>query len=178
MVTETQCLLDMDGVLCDFVTRRLQLAGITDPNWYDQFPGNHDLQRCMGMSTIEFYGELDRNFWANLNWMPDGKEILKHVEERFGKENVCLCTSPTRDDECIPGKKAWIRKHLGSHYLRNVMFTNVKFFASGPNRLLVDDSEAHVDEYKGPSYLLPRIWNRRHAERHSTVPDLIVRLYQ
>jgi 5'(3')-deoxyribonucleotidase len=173
-------LVDLDGVLADFFTARLRLAGISDLNWYNQFLGQYDLHKLLGMDRKKAYDDLPREFWANLDWMPDGKKILSLVEEKFGREYVSICTSPTNSDDCIPGKKDWIRKHLGTHYLRRTIFTQMKHHVVSPNHIIIDDYDEVIKNCArrgAKTVLVPRLWNAKHAEAKSALAHVTLKLY-
>ena len=152
-----KCLLDMDGVLVDFVAGAAKHHGF-DPVVVDRW----DFVEKVGLTTAQFWNPLNADFWAGLPWTPDGREILAAVEDAFGKENVCLLSSPCDTAGCMDGKLTWIREHLPG-YRRRFLFGPAKEFAANGNRVLVDDSDGNAEAFRnagGPVLLVPRPWNR------------------
>lgn len=153
-----KCLLDMDGVLVNFVKGVCAFHGVDTP--YPKYQ-NWNMEIPLGIDKNTFYGNLGREFWANLEWTPDGFEILEVVEERFGVKNVCLLTSPVAADGCIDGKMDWIKKHL-PQYSRQFLVGPAKEFCANSNHFLVDDFEENIDKFNasgGRGVLVPRPWN-------------------
>lgn len=88
--------VDMDGVLCDFVRQYKDRTGedlsLTD-NWD---PDSEVL--------------LDESFWSEMHWMPDGRELWNFVK----RHKPTILSSPGKEGAAsIPGKHAWLLKHLG-----------------------------------------------------------------
>lgn len=161
--------LDLDGVLVDFVGGFQRALGLKPPDpWpaacYDSFAA-HGLKE-----TSELWNTFDtEDFWANLDWMPDGLNILRILESKFRKENIAICTSPTRNPGCAAGKVRWIQKHL-PEYSRRFFIGTSKHLAGGEGGLLIDDSDHNVKKYrayKGQAILVPRVWNSRWTEKRS-----------
>jgi len=157
--------LDMDGVLVNFVAGACARHGRPDPYLDPANYGNFDMAAIWGMPNGEFWRKLDgADFWANLDWMPDGREILEMVELRFGAKNVCLLTAPCLDPQCIPGKLAWVDKHLPQYRSRFIP-TAAKGFLAHKNAVLFDDRDSNIAEFRldgGAAFLIPRPWNAGH----------------
>lgn len=158
--------LDMDGVLVDFINGACRAHQVHNPYERDpqQSAGVWDIERLVGMSVDEFWPPLGKDFWANLNWMPDGQAILAAVEQKFGRDNICLLTSPCDTDGCADGKLAWIRRHL-PEYRRRYFLGPPKEFAASANRILIDDSDHNCERFGdegGSTILIPRPWNQLH----------------
>jgi len=170
------CFLDMDGVLVDAVKGMCEHHKIPSP-WLDPANlGKWDIDKLSGIKPSEFWGAFGHDFWANLPWMPDGKEILAIVEAHFGADNVCILTSPpaSNQGEAIAGKIAWLEKHLPK-YKRRSLFGPVKRFCAHPNACLIDDMDRNVTEFiieSGWAVLIPRPWNMYHASKYTMVDYL------
>lgn len=161
-----QCLLDVDGVLTDFVGGLLAVHGIKDDPYHrPENLGLWNTNEALGMSAEECWGPLNCfEFWANLDFKEDAHMILEIVESKFGRENIALLTSPALfNHECSSGKHYWIDKHL-PRYRGRWFIGEGKAFLAAPDRVLIDDRDKNYDEYiqKGPAILLPRPWNRLH----------------
>lgn len=89
--------IDLDGVLAAFSKGYQDLTGI---NLEGKF-----------LNTPEFWNHIDEagiDFWANLEWMPDGKELWKYVK----KYNPKILSAPSRQESSRIGKQLWVEKHL------------------------------------------------------------------
>jgi len=153
-------LLDMDGVLVDFVGGVWKHWGFTH-----EYPkGDYDIIKATGllMSPEQFWGNLSGDdFWANLEWMPDGKEILAAIESLVPQKDICLLTSPILAPECSSGKHRWIT-HNAPAYKRQFLIGSAKEFCAGPDRILIDDSQSNCEKFVdagGKAILVPRPWN-------------------
>tara|TARA_R100001082_G_scaffold81052_2_gene48036 strand:- start:736 stop:1413 length:678 start_codon:yes stop_codon:yes gene_type:complete len=52
--------------------------------------------------------EDDFDWWAKLEWMPDGKELWDHIKVL----NPYILTSPMKQEGSREGKRAWVAKNL------------------------------------------------------------------
>ena len=82
-----RCMLDLDGVLVDFLAGAHRYYDL--PYSYEDYPyelGNyHNCPPPNGeMTTREFWDGLDEEFWENIPWMHDGRELLAAVEQALG----------------------------------------------------------------------------------------------
>ena len=175
-----RCLLDLDGVLIDFLSAAHQYHGL--PYSYSNYPyelGSFaNVPPAQGtLSTREFWDAFDRNFWVNLPWIQEGHEILRTLEYAFGRENICLLTSPTINPESIIGKIEWIKRELPD-YKRRYLVGPAKHFCAGPDTVLVDDTDKNINAFKaggGQTILVPRPWNSFHICR--TIPSFQIQLH-
>jgi hypothetical protein len=74
----------------------------------------------------------------------------------------------------MPGKVAWLEKHLPS-YSRRFLFGPKKEFCAGPDRLLVDDHDLNTEAFAasgGRTFLVPRQWNSLKDVKES-VPHIL-----
>lgn len=159
-------LLDMDGVLVDFVSGVAKFHKINHPYDSQEAWGRWDFYNLIGLSYEEIMSPLTVEFWANLDWMPGGKKLLEVVEERFGKENICILSNPSGCSKAMEGKLRWLEKHV-PEYKSRYLFGPSKHFAGHINRLLIDDADHNVLDYLKhgfPALLVPRPWNKRNQE--------------
>ncbi len=160
-----KCMLDMDGVVADIVNGACKARGVDNPyHGSSKHIGSYFLAEAIGMTHDEFWN-FDFDFWANLEWMCDGKEILEFVESAFGKDNVCLLTSPVDTPGCVDGKRAWIAKNMPD-YKRRCLIGSAKEFCANPKSVLIDDHSVNTEKFEaagGHTILVPRVWNRLHG---------------
>lgn len=163
----------MDGVIVDFMKGAHEYHGLEYPN--DNYTdGVGNFTDKLPMSSREFWSPLDGEFWAGLDWTPDGKEIINIVLEYHLVNDVSLLTTPTLHIECASGKMQWIKNNLLRMYRRTII-TPAKEMCAHPDALLIDDADHNVNKWRdngGVAILVPRIWNSRHAEANDTVEIL------
>jgi 5'(3')-deoxyribonucleotidase len=163
------CLLDLDGILVDFYQGTKDLLQL--PDSWNLPPGEWDVCKVLNQSLEEITKNMDEKFWANLSWMPDGREILKMVENHFGQDNVILWTSPLDREGCMEGKRKWIQKHLPScyHTHHRTIMGGVKWLGGHTDTVLIDDFDHNVTPFRkrgGRAILYPRLWNTNHMYRN------------
>jgi hypothetical protein len=140
--------LDMDGVIVDWYNPVAAMLCHFEPY---PCPGNHNCIDFWGLNTPEFWDSLNREWYANLEWTLDGKEILQILGD------VTILTSCTSNGGCAAGKIDWLQKHLpGVPWI----ITPYKEKLADGVSLLVDDCNENIDKWNGPSILVPRVWNR------------------
>lgn len=154
--------LDMDGVMVDFIggiNKIFDLPkefpppkadGLPQWNWFENY----------GLTGKQVNYVCNIDFWANLEWMHDGKQILDAVESRF--RDIYLLTTPMPNPGSGTGKMLWVNKHLPRYSKRTIITQTPKSLFAGPDRLLIDDKDSNVAEFVaagGVGILVPRPWN-------------------
>jgi hypothetical protein len=169
------CYLDLDGALVNFVGGAFRVHGRSIPmntvewDFCSQLGFN-------GVSDPAFWGPMGFDFWADLEWMPDGHDILEAVEDTFGPENVVLLTSPCTTRGGVEGKVEWVRRNL-PEYGRRFFVGPPKHLVAGPSKVLVDDHDGNLLKFldhRGRVVCVPRPWNiLRHLTDGRGCSDLI-----
>lgn len=152
-------LVDMDGVVADFVKHVCNLMDFPDPflnpaNWGDFY--------AFGKDSRFDWGLLEYDFWASVPLTPEADELVELLELTFGRENIAFFSSPTDNVGCMPGKVKWIEENFPQHRNRFI-FGKAKHFAAHPQALLIDDKDANIQDFQahgGGTLLFPRRWNR------------------
>lgn len=152
-----QIMIDMDGVLVDFIKGVEKLFNI-ELNPYP-CPGKFDFFTHLGISDKEHWEQLDDAFYSSLEWTEEGKEILEICKYYVGVENICILTSATLHPGCLAGKLCWIQREI-PELSRQYLMGPRKQFASNSNRILIDDADFNIDAWDGPAILVPRVWNK------------------
>jgi hypothetical protein len=178
-VTRT-ILLDMDGVIVDFVKAACEAHG--KPNPYEHGESGYDMPSKMGMTDVEFWGgDLAMLWWwAELPWTADGAAILVAAKNFVGKDNIYLATSPTLAPGSCSGKLLWVQKNL-PEYQRRLMIGPCKYLMARPDHILIDDSDANVTKFReagGHAILVPRPWNSGTGDPIERVLDELRRIVQ
>jgi len=175
------CFLDLDGVLINFLAEVHKFFAL--PYDVDNYPyefGRWDIlpPKNMSMSKSVFWDSLDEDFYANLTWTKDGKQILSFIEEVFGKDNICLLTSTTNTPGCSAGKVKWIQKNL-SHYKRQFLIGPPKQFCAHDKAVLIDDKDRNISDFQfhgGYGILVPRAWNSEYKSMYNSFDVLYSKL--
>lgn len=155
----TRVLLDLDGVLVDFVRGICEAHGVDSPHTGQS---SYDTAALLGMTDREFWVPAnDVTFWENLEWTPDGKQILEIVSRYFHHDQICLLTSPSQAPEAAAGKMRWIQRELPD-FSRQFLIGPVKHFCAHPEAFLIDDHDVNCDLFAfhgGRTLRVPRPWN-------------------
>ncbi len=164
---QKEVFLDLDQVLVDLVTGVCKYHKMENPYLKPENYGRYDIRGMVGMSYAEFWGALDHDFWLDLEWMPDGKEILQLVLSYVKRSQITILTAPTGFQYCADGKIAWIKKNLPGF---NFLIGPRKDSVAAPNKLLIDDHDSHIDKWmiNGPALQVPRLSNRLYDQ--PTIP--------
>lgn len=157
---------DLDGVLADFVRGAMREHSKSMPmrdvrwNFWEQ----------LGMTEEEFWPSLGRDFFAHLNPLDDGMNLLRMVENIVPSNSIGILTSAADVRGCADGKRDWVAKHLPQYLPRLTVCQSSKIapaqkeLHAGPDKLLIDDHTANVNAWvKGGGFgvLVPRPWNVR-----------------
>ena len=122
---------DLDGVLVDFNKGYLKLTGIDISDKYRSDPS--------------FWKPIDNagyDYWINLEWMKDGKELWSYIE----KYNPTLLSAPSNKNESRVGKHDWVKRELPGVKLILRSAKNKKEFAE-KNSILIDDRPENVEQW-------------------------------
>lgn len=123
---------DMDGVLVDFNKGYLELTGIELDGTYQ--------------STEEFWNPINskgKEFWENLDWMPDGQRLWYYIEEFYP---IILSSPSRRGYGSREGKKNWVDRELpGTPLLLEYSFNKRKY--ASPESILIDDRDTNIEQW-------------------------------
>jgi hypothetical protein len=122
----SQLFVDMDGVLADFDTGHEQMLGITTSKLTD----NVDWKAVRAVP----------GFYVNLPPMPDMHLLWAYIERH---RPIVLTGVPHSVEEAPENKRAWVRKHLGSHVEVRCCQSSGKCEHAAPGDILIDDWEKY-----------------------------------
>lgn len=173
-----QALVDLDGVVADFVSGALELHGDRfRRSTYESLRGEEawNIQGHFDGPPEEFWGAMGYGFWRNLPKCDDADDIVQTVIDYLGVENVCFLTSPIRTPGCYEGKRDWAHEHypdiplLFSTSAKNNVEGQLppKQFVADCHKILIDDHTDNVrrwTERDGIGFLIPRRWNAKHDD--------------
>lgn len=142
--------LDMDETIVDWISganKALKDAGY--PPYQDPYWNKYSEEDAENIR----WGVINNtpNFWENLNFMPDGKQIWNFVKKY--KPKILSACGSRAGSICREGKKRWLAKHLGMNNLSDVHLvtrSEKKKYAvvSGRPTVLIDDYLKNCTEYK------------------------------
>jgi len=131
---------DLDGVLVDFDKGYYELTG--KPTHHADVQDKQEfwktLHRGLASKNME-----EREYWSNLEWMPDGKELFKYILPY----NPFILTAPSRDPGSKIGKTEWVNENLSG--VKKLIFAAAykKPSYSRKNHILIDDRKQTIDEW-------------------------------
>jgi hypothetical protein len=130
---------DMDGVLVDFDRGYKELTGKethhVDAQGKNEFWG-------LFRQSLENKKIQEKDYWANLQWMPDGKELWDHIKQY----NPTLLSAPSRDPQSRWGKRIWVKKNIPNTPLILAAAEAKKNYAR-KNSILIDDRVSNVNDW-------------------------------
>ncbi|MCK4824353.1 hypothetical protein KA005_51855 [bacterium] len=155
--------LDMDGVLVDI--RKGIHGAFNKP--YDYLTLSPLWKFWDDWSDVTFEmvnAACVSEFWAELKWTHDGRDILQTIWRTFNSKNIYLLTTPMPNLESAFGKMMWVNAWLPEYIKRTIITQAPKHLLARPDTLLIDDKNENIDEFikaGGRGLLVPRPWNHR-----------------
>jgi len=138
---------DLDGVLVDFEQGFKKLKENTEnlsPTEYQEKYGKNSIWKLIN--------DKGSSFWANLNWMPDGRSLWDYIK----RYNPIILSSPSLDNSCIIGKTEWVKTNLNidqdpiseledfNEETRFILANDKAKFAKSENDILIDDNRENL----------------------------------
>jgi hypothetical protein len=143
---------DMDGVLVDFDKGYKELTGVTTHHADSQ--GRNEFWKLY-RDNLKNKDIPEKSYWANLDWMPDGKQLWDYIKEY----NPYVLTAPSvnfdlpfeeryklENNESMQGKTEWVQRlpNMKKLYFRSA---GRKADFAGPNKILIDDRKDTIDSW-------------------------------
>jgi len=143
---------DMDGVLVDFDEGYKELTGVTTQHADSQ--GKDEFWKLY-RDSLKNKDIPERSYWANLDWMPDGKQLWDYIKGY----NPYVLTAPSvnfdipfeeryklENNESMQGKTEWVQRLSN---MRKIYFRSAQRKAdfAGPNKILIDDRKDTIDSW-------------------------------
>jgi len=139
-IKDKKIFCDLDGVLANF-------SGY----FYQLFNKDVDIIPDSELwNNIEKYGKS--NFFAELPWMPDGKQLWSFIIDNFLDVKIlsALGKSDKEDNFTSKGKLMWLNKNipdLPKNKIRFVVNKHQKRYYAKPGFILIDDTTSNIDEW-------------------------------
>lgn len=182
----TAIYLDMDGVICDFVSAALQLHKKDPSRVRETWPrGKYDAlpSLCGWKSEKRFWDLIDansvdvtyntRSFWIDrVEAYPWADRLWDICEARAP---TWILTSPSRSAWSAYGKIQWLKNWKGEKF-RQYVIAPEKHHIARPHALLIDDNPRNIRAWGkrgGAAILFPRLWNERYKQ-HDHAFDIVV----
>ncbi len=167
-------LLDMDGVLVDFLSGWLKLTGRTAP---DPWPaGEQELSKVFpDLQPHHVMTGCDEKFWTELPMMPDAMSLIAALVSMFRREDIVLVTSIIGTPASAAGKIHWIFRNLPM-FSGQYMITPCRNNLADGDTLLIDDQTSHVWSFLkagGKAIIVPRPWNSEHRNAHMSTKTVL-----
>jgi hypothetical protein len=143
---------DMDGVLVDFDKGYKELTGVTTHHADSQ--GRNEFWKLY-RDNLKNKDIPEKSYWANLDWMPDGKQLWNYIKEY----NPYVLTAPSvnfdlpfeeryklENNESMQGKTEWVQRlpNMKKLYFRSAQR---KADFAGPGKILIDDRKDTIDSW-------------------------------
>ena len=131
-------LLDMDGVIADFVSGSFRVHG----RRFVQ-PTTRDYWKEWGIK--DFWGPMqDPHFWVDLPTYGWTFDIIDLMHETFGNKWT-ICSDASHGSE--EGKRLWLKRH-GIKPPVPPVFTREKWKHAASNVVLIDDYPMQIDKFR------------------------------
>lgn len=134
---------DMDGVICDWNHRfkTLVLNDFNRENDTDIKSGD-EFEKVYGKGSLwPYVDEFGVDFWANIEWKPDGKELWNFILPY----NPIILSKPTFSPHCYTGKKIWCKREIPG---TEIVLERKKSKYANPKSILIDDTEKNIKEWE------------------------------
>ena len=158
MADERMVVLDMDGVLCDFVAGVAHLFRVEREKirsircWEDIGKQEDDFWDTIDKAGFGLYG-----FWHGLPALPWASRLVAAAKE--GGARVLAASNPGTSPWAHVGKPMWLRDHFPDI---DFCLCSDKSILARTGRLLVDDFPQSVKAWRlkgGHALLFPQPWN-------------------
>ena len=146
----------MDGVLVDFNKGYKELTG-------EDLTGEH-------RNDTNFWDPITKagyDFWFNLEWMPDGKQLWNYIKKHEPK----ILSAPSREEVSRVAKHDWIEKELPDTHLILRSAKHKKDFAT-PTSILIDDRLDNIQGWRAAGGIGIHHINTKHTIDQLKVLDL------
>lgn len=130
---------DMDGVLVDFDKGYKELTGVETTQADTQ--GKNEFWNLF-RTSLENKKMQEKDYWSNLQWMPDGKELWDHIKPF----KPTLLSAPSRDPQSRWGKRIWVKKNIPGTPLILAAAEAKKNYAR-KNAILIDDRVSNINDW-------------------------------
>lgn len=131
----------MDSVLCDFTKMFREITGMSMEDYAEKYNWK-DAWKVIEEQGVEFWSELD--------WMPDGKELWNYIKDIEGTEILSALPFGVVGIYAKEGKDIWCHENLDNYVKVNTVIggANKYKFIKEPTDILIDDMERNCKLWK------------------------------
>lgn len=156
-------LLDVDGVLANFVQGSIEAHGMQGEFRHDEAINYHYFKDSpWSMTSEEFFVPLDNfQFWDSLPLYPEANDLYSLLSVLPCDLFICT-TAPSGSVHAASGKLSWLKRNFGVDS-DSVVITRDKHLLAGEGVMLIDDMEGNTAKFHesgGAAITVPRPWNR------------------
>jgi 5'(3')-deoxyribonucleotidase len=174
----TRILLDMDGVLADFV------GHILTPDEHATVRGQMNIPKAIGITEKDMWKrtEADPDWWANIPPYNHTDDVIPAILEALSDEweqrtiEFYIVTQPHDENpHCTPQKRQWVKDNLTDVLIQALVPTGNKHMLANSFTLLIDDDPRHVMRFResgGHAILFPSHCNELHMYAADPIPFL------
>jgi 5'(3')-deoxyribonucleotidase len=135
--------LDMDGVICNWLEGFKKYSG--------GIPFDDYKSKFGKVKTDLIINDAGKQFWSDLEWMSDGRSLVRFIYNNFLKIKILTATgngSPSYIKNTEDGKREWLNKNIPSVSKTDIYIirhgVNKKKYAR-PGDILVDDMPENIE---------------------------------
>ena len=147
-MTDPIVFVDLDGVLADFWSAAVRVHDRDPESISSEDRAEWNMAKYLtGGDDVAFWEKIDNDgfaFWAGLDPYPWAVDLWRSISGRWPRATIL--TNTPFDPEASAGKHAWIARHLTT---RRFLIGAVKDVCAGPRHVLVDDSPANLEKFRG-----------------------------
>jgi 5'(3')-deoxyribonucleotidase len=171
-VTVECILLDMDGVIANFVEGAIEVARLPMVH-SEASKWNFHLDH---ISEHEFWGKIadHQPFWRELKPYPWASELVEMCRE---VAPIVFCSAPCLDPKSASQKIEWLRLNgFMAEDKNDYILTHNKGLMGHPSRLLIDDGKHNIEAFEaagGNTILFPQPWNSGRAYSHQELLSVV-----
>ncbi len=162
-------LLDMDGVMIDFVSAACKAFGAKPDSermkeGFERGEWNINKLFDPPVSNNQFWKEINEigeSFWTNMMPLPWLTKLI-HLVEEYAGEDWYIVTSPSKHPSSYSGKVWWLKERFGQDFDR-IVLTKHKHLLANRDTVLIDDKESTISKFRecnGEAILFPAPYNK------------------
>jgi hypothetical protein len=138
--------VDLDGVLIDWIGGYKKISGGLTP---DEFESKHGKK-----SSFDLVKQYGVKWWAELEWLSDGKELWDYVYNNFLICKILTATGKPGEWSSIArkGKHMWLDANLKNVHVSDRIIVGSKSEKkqyARPGDILIDDTLVNITDWNG-----------------------------
>lgn len=135
--------VDMDGVLCDFDGRFVEIFNYSPLSFISKFGSDKFI------SAIDHYGH---KFWSEMGWTGIGPYLWSQIKDY----NPIILSNPSKFNSSRHGKSQWIKTNIGDY---DYILRPDKESMANESSMLLDDLIDNIDKFNQNGGIGVRIYD-------------------